>query len=94
MNTLVNLLVKKTKLKQTHISNILKLLNEGATIPFIARYRKDMTGDAGDDLLRDFYEIYMSAKRLLERKEEILHILSEKELLEVVGDIEAKLSKN
>ena len=83
MNLLVNLLVKKTKLKQTHISNILKLLNEGATIPFIARYRKEMTGDAGDDVLRDFYEIYMSAKRLLERKEEIVHLLSQKEVLTV-----------
>ena len=83
MNPLVNLLVKKTKLKQTHISNILKLLNEGATIPFIARYRKDMTGDAGDDLLRDFYEIYMSAKRLLDRKEEIVHLLTQKEVITV-----------
>jgi len=83
MNPLVNLLVKKTKLKPTHISNILKLLDEGATIPFIARYRKEMTGDASDDVLRDFYEIYMSAKRLLERKEEIINLLTQREVITV-----------
>lgn len=83
MNTLINLLAKKTKLKQTHISNILKLLDEGATIPFIARYRKEMTGDASDDVLRDFYEIYMSAKRLLARKEEIINLLTQREVITV-----------
>ncbi len=83
MNPLVNLLVKKTKLKPMHIINILKLLDEGATIPFIARYRKEMTGDASDDVLRDFYEIYLSAKRLLERKEEIINLLTQREVITV-----------
>ncbi|AKF24610.1 RNA-binding protein S1 [Sulfurovum lithotrophicum] len=81
MQTLVTLLSNKTNLKPQVISNILKLLEEGATIPFIARYRKEMTGGASDGELRDFYEAYLSSKRLLERKEEILHILLEKELL-------------
>jgi len=81
MQTLINLLNKKTKLNHNAITNILKLLDEGATIPFIARYRKEMTGAASDDVLRDFYEVYLSAKRLLERKEEILKLLEQKELL-------------
>ena len=70
MQTLINLLNKKTNLSPQAITNILKLLDEGATIPFIARYRKEMTGAASDDVLRDFYEVYLSAKRVLDRKEE------------------------
>jgi len=81
MQNLITLLNKKTKLTPQAIHNILKLLDEGATIPFIARYRKEMTGGASDDVLRDFYEVYLSAKRLLERKEEIMKLLVQKELL-------------
>ena len=78
MNNLITLLTEKTTLNKNQIANILKLLEEGSTIPFIARYRKEMTGEASDDVLRDFYEIYLSSKRLLERKEEILKLLTER----------------
>ena len=78
---LIQTLSKKTSLNSVLVSNILQLLDGGATIPFIARYRKEMTGGAGDDLLRDFYEAYLSARRLLERKEEIVHLLKERGLL-------------
>lgn len=81
MQNLINLLNQKTNLNTKQITNILTLLNEGATIPFIARYRKEMTGGATDKELREFYEVYLSAKRLLERKEEIIKLLSEKKLL-------------
>ena len=74
MQNLITLLTHKTSLQKNQVTNILKLLNEGATIPFIARYRKEMTGGATDDELRDFHEVYVSAKRLLERKEEILKL--------------------
>ncbi|WP_294957578.1 Tex-like N-terminal domain-containing protein [Sulfurovum sp.] len=81
MHSLINLLTQRTSLSKQAVTNILKLLEEGATIPFIARYRKEMTGGASDEALREFHEIYMASKRLIERKEEILHILAEKELL-------------
>ncbi|WP_325335941.1 Tex family protein [Sulfurimonas sp.] len=81
MNNLINLLTKKTALKKEHIQNILKLLDEGATIPFIARYRKEMTGGADDEVLREFETIYVSAKKLLERKEEIKRLISERATL-------------
>ena len=81
MQNLISLLTKKTELNNHQISNILQLLNEGATIPFIARYRKEMTGGASDEELRDFYEIYLSTKRLLERKEEIIALLKERKQL-------------
>ncbi len=78
INNLVNLLTKKTALKKEQIENILKLLDDGATIPFIARYRKEMTGGASDEVLRDFETIYISAKKLLERKEEISRLIAER----------------
>ena len=79
MQKLIHLLSQKTPLKKEHISNILKLIDEGATIPFIARYRKELTGGADDILLREFEMHYNSAKNLLERKEEIIRLLSERE---------------
>jgi uncharacterized protein len=81
INNLVNLLAKKTALKKEHIENILKLLDDGSTIPFIARYRKEMTGAASDEVLRDFETIYMSAKKLLERKEEVSRLIAERATL-------------
>ena len=78
MNILLNLLAEKTSLKKEHINNILKLLDEGSTIPFIARYRKELTGGASDEVLREFETIYESSKKLLERKSEISRLISER----------------
>ena len=81
MQTLINLLHSKTKLPHEHIKNILKLLDEGSTIPFIARYRKEMTGGVSDEVLRDFESVYTSSKKLLERKEEVLRLIDERATL-------------
>jgi len=81
MNELINVLAERTTLKQTHIANILKLLDEGATIPFIARYRKEMTGGADDEVLREFESVYLSAKKLLERKSEVKRLIEERGVL-------------
>ncbi|MCJ7766373.1 MAG: RNA-binding transcriptional accessory protein, partial [Thiovulaceae bacterium] len=81
MNRLVNVLAEKTGLKKEHINNILKMLDEGATIPFIARYRKELTGSASDEVLRDFEGVYQSAKKLLERKAEIERLIEERAVL-------------
>lgn len=81
MTNLITLLTQKTSLKKEHISNILKLLDEGSTIPFIARYRKEMTGGASDEELREFEAIYISSKKLIERKEEVSRLISERATL-------------
>jgi len=81
MIDLLNTLAKRTSLKKEYIKNILKLLDEGATIPFIARYRKEMTGGANDEVLRDFETIYINSKKLLERKEEITRLIGERAVL-------------
>lgn len=81
MSNLIDTLCKKTSLKKDNITNILKLLDEGSTIPFIARYRKEMTGGADDEVLREFEIIYLSSKKLLERKEEVSRLISERAVL-------------
>ena len=81
MQKLLDLLAQKTNLKPDIISNILKLLEEGATIPFIARYRKELTGGADDETLRAFEDIYTSTKKLLERKEDVKRLIAERATL-------------
>jgi len=82
MQNLTTLLAQKTTLDEKQIINILALLDKGDTIPFIARYRKELTGGVDDAQLREFNDIYVSAQRLFDRKEEILHILKERGQLE------------
>ena len=49
-------LTKEFALKQTHVENTVKLIDDGNTIPFIARYRKEMTGALDDQVLRALSE--------------------------------------
>jgi len=81
MTSLISLLVQKTGISKNNIESILKLLEEGSTIPFIARYRKEMTGGATDEQLRAFETIYAYSKKLLERKEEIKRLIQERGIL-------------
>ena len=81
MNNLIKIIQSKTKIKVEYISNILKLLEDGATIPFIARYRKEMTGGASDEQLREFELIYINSQKLLQRKDEITRLIGERATL-------------
>ena len=81
MTLLIHLLTQKTGISKNNIESILKLLEEGSTIPFIARYRKEMTGGATDEQLREFETIYAYSKKLLERKEEIRRLIQERGVL-------------
>jgi len=78
---ITNLLEEKTSLSKKVIENIINLLDEGCTIPFIARYRKEFTNSATDEELRVFEEVYSYSKKLLQRKNEILELLKEKNFL-------------
>ncbi|PHM16879.1 MAG: RNA-binding protein [Sulfuricurvum sp. PD_MW2] len=78
MNSLIELISLKTGLTSKTVANILKLLEEGSTIPFIARYRKEMTGGATDEQLREFENIYAYSKKLLDRKEEVARLIGER----------------
>ncbi len=91
MDTRLIPLLKKSQLSEGSKKNIIKLLEEGATVPFIARYRKEMTGGAGDEELRIFSEEYQYAKNLLEKKDETERLLSEKGRL--TPDLKKQLSE-
>lgn len=90
MNSLNELISQKTGLTAKTVTNILKLLEEGSTIPFIARYRKEMTGGATDEQLREFESIYGYSKKLLDRKEEVSRLISERS--ELNNDLRTRLN--
>ena len=71
------ILMSEFSLKNTQVENIIALINDGKTIPFIARYRKEMTGGASDTLLRDFYERLKYLTSLSERKDSVLNLIEE-----------------
>lgn len=72
---------QKTWINSSVIENIIKLLEEWNTIPFIARYRKELTKWATDEQLRDFNDIYEYSKNLKDRKDSVLKLIDEKWLL-------------
>ena len=64
-------LAEEFSLKEEHCSNIVDLLDQGDTVPFIARYRKEMHGATDDQVIRELSERYEYLKGLVKRKEEI-----------------------
>ena len=74
-------LVNELKISEKQINEVLKLLNEGATIPFIARYRKEQTGGLDEEKLRDIEEKHKYYTNLMERKETVIKLIDEKGML-------------
>ncbi|MBQ7322951.1 MAG: RNA-binding transcriptional accessory protein [Clostridia bacterium] len=64
-------------LKPAHTTNIVSLIDEGNTIPFIARYRKEMTGSCDDQILRELYDRLTYLRNLEKRKEEVANAITE-----------------
>ena len=81
MTDIITLITNKTGLSTEVVQNIITLIEEGNTIPFIARYRKEMTNGASDTQLREFEELYEYQQKLIAKKADILRILEEKEVL-------------
>ena len=63
--------------KQNHVENVINLLDEGNTVPFIARYRKEMHGTMDDQLIRSIADRLTYLRNLDKRKEEVLHSIEE-----------------
>ena len=63
--------------KLTQIENTVKLFDEGATVPFIARYRKEVTGNLDEEQIRDVIEKVTYYRNLKKRKEEVLRLIEE-----------------
>ena len=77
MDIIINQLIKEFGIKQTQVQNTLQLIDEGNTIPFIARYRKEMTGGLSDEILRDLYDRLTYLRNLEARKEEVIRLIEE-----------------
>ena len=65
------------KLKQWQVDNVIALIDEGNTIPFISRYRKEATGELSDEILREFDERLKYLRNLNQRKEDVKRIIEE-----------------
>ena len=71
------ILRKEFSLKNEQVENVIKLIDEGNTIPFIARYRKEMTGEMSDVILRQFNDRLTYLRNLQSRKEDVQRIIEE-----------------
>ncbi len=70
-------LLDEFKLKKKHVENTIQLLDEGNTIPFIARYRKEVTGEMQDTVLRDLFNRLTYLRNLESKKEEVIRLIDE-----------------
>ena len=70
-------LSKEFNVRADHSANIISLIDEGNTIPFIARYRKEMTGSCDDQVLREFNDRLKYLRNLDKRKQEIVDAITE-----------------
>ena len=73
------------------VQNIVTLIDEGNTIPFIARYRKELTNSADDSLLRKFYERLKQLRALEEKRDDILRLIGEQGVL--TDELKEKIEK-
>ncbi|MBE6184327.1 Tex family protein [Heyndrickxia ginsengihumi] len=74
---LLNQLVKELKFSHKQVQNVINLLEDGNTVPFIARYRKEMTGALDEVQIRDIMERWHYLQNLEQRKEEVLRLIDE-----------------
>ena len=72
---------KDLNIKTKQVESVLKLLQEGNTIPFIARYRKEATGALNEEVIRSINDVYVYQVNLLKRKEDVIRLIDEKGLL-------------
>lgn len=77
MDKIINIIAEELKVKFSQVENAVKLIDEGNTIPFIARYRKEVTGGLSDEQLRDLGERLNYLRNLEKRKEEVVKSIEE-----------------
>lgn len=83
-------LTQEFSLKAWQVENVIKLIDDGNTIPFIARYRKEATGSLDDQLLRNLYDRLTYLRNMEEQKEKIIASIEAQELMtdEIKASIE------
>ena len=80
-NFIIEEIAKELDIKVKQVETVLKLLEEGNTIPFIARYRKEATGAMDEESIRKIDEVYQYQVNLSKRKEDVIRLIDEKGLL-------------
>ncbi|APM40953.1 Tex family protein [Clostridium kluyveri] len=88
MNDIVDILVRELDVNEKYINNVIELLDSGNTVPFIARYRKELTGSMSDVTLRKLAERLIYLRNLKARKEDVIRIIEEQ------GKLTEKLKKS
>ncbi len=78
---LITTISKELNLNEKQVETVLTLLNEGATIPFIARYRKEVTGGLDENQIKDVEVYHAKQKTLEERREAVIRLIDEKGML-------------
>ena len=94
MTDIVKILAEELGIKTTQVEATIKLIDEGNTIPFISRYRKEVTGSLNDEILRQFDERLKYLRNLEEKKEQVLSAIEEQGKLteELKKEIESALT--
>lgn len=80
-NDVIKLISNNLKINESKIKNVINMLQEGSTIPFIARYRKEMTGNLDEDELRNIETMYKYNVNLEDRKATCINLIKEKGML-------------
>ena len=74
-DVIINGIVNDLNIKKESVVATLKLLEEGNTVPFIARYRKKVTGALNEEEIRSINEVYEYQENLLKRKEDVIRLI-------------------
>ena len=88
---IIKTLEQEFKIKRQDLDNVVELLDQGNTIPFIARYRKEMTGSMTDVTLRELSNRLTYMRNLENRKEEVIKLISQQDKL--TKEIENEITK-
>ena len=90
MDKIIKIIAEELNIKPAQVENTIRLIDEGNTIPFIARYRKEVTGGLSDEILRTFGERLNYLRNLEKRKEEVTNSINEQGKLteEITQDLE------
>ena len=83
---------EELNVKEKQVEITLQMLNEGNTVPFIARYRKEATGALNEEQIRKIEEVYLYQVNLLKRKEDVIRLIEEKGLL--TDDLKRKIMES
>lgn len=91
MDNINHILSKELGISLKQVTSVIEMLDEGNTVPFIARYRKERTGGLTDEVLRNFNERLTYLRNLESRKEDVLRIIEEQEKL--TPELKLKIEK-